>query len=122
KPGDIGTAVDFEGIHRLCGGAIQGQHRGSGSGHVDLLSKSALECSSYDSSPQRFSQNNDISGLCVGVCTKSPGMHRASHRVAELDVIVGDGVTAEQGAIRFLNLFDSPCKDCAERFQVSFAR
>ena len=122
KASDIGDTVGVELEHRFAGGAIELQHRFAGRFDIGFARDAAFQCGRNHAGTDPLCQHQGVAGAgaCVGL--DALGMDGSGDGVAELDLVVGDAVASQNGALGFAHLVGSAANDSFQRLEIAFGR
>ncbi len=122
EAGDVGAAVDIEGVHSFGGKTVEGQHGFSGGSDLIRICQTALEGGGDDAGAESFGEYETIPGTGVGVGTETGGVDKPGDGVAKFDGVVGDRMASEDGAFGFLHLRETSGEDGAQSFDIVLGR
>ena len=99
KPGDVRAGMDGirrQGLQDFAGAAIEPDHRRHGRRDQRLRRAPDLQRRRDDAGAERLGQKQHVARTGAGVAPDAIRVHLAGHGVAELDLLILDGVPAEQ--------------------------
>src|SRR5262249_55162399 len=120
ESGHIRAPVYIELEHSLTCCTVQREHRIDGRVHVSVRRKSPLESCRYHTGSEALGEDERIAGDCAGVRLHALWIYRAGDGIAELDLLVGDAVAAENRASGLAHLFRAASQDFGQVFHLAF--
>ena len=118
ETGNIGAAVNIILLAAFCGVLVQTGHGFNGSIHGFLGSLAHTMGSADDANTQLLGDDQLVTGVTTVVGVDPVGANGAHDGQAVLDVHIIDGVTADQNAAGFDNLFGATTQNLAQHVDI----
>ena len=117
EAGDVGAGVHLEAPEHARGRGVERRHALDRGRVLGRAPRAALERRRDDPRAERLGQDERIAGPRPYVAQDAVRMHQSGHRHAELDLLVDDGVTADDHHARLLRLGEAAAQDVGQDLQ-----